>query len=228
MQAGFRNRREAGRELGRRLSHYEGVADVTVLAVPRGGVPVAFEVARALHAPLDVLLAHEPRNTGENFAAAASSGSPGESGLLTSSSLFTAREGEERTELRRLGRAYRGNRQPLPVTGRTLIVVDDGLASGSSLLDRALQLKQECARRLVIALPFASPSTFTELGQEVDELICARLPEPFRALALWYEDFAQPSDEEVHALLMRASTEHRERERSLSEGARVLERELTA
>jgi len=207
----FRNRRDAGRFLAKRLARYAGQPDVLVLALPRGGVPVAYEVARALGAPLDLFLVRKlglPGHEELAMGAIASGGvqvlnervvSQGIPGHIIQQ---VARN--ERRELERRERAYRGNRPPPEIRGHTVILVDDGLATGATMRAAAEALRRLGPSRLVVAVPVAAPETCEEFRGEVDEIVCGRTPEPFQAVGLWYDDFSQTTDEEVQDLLERA------------------------
>lgn len=205
----FRDRIEAGRVLAGLLRRYAGRPDVLVLALPRGGVPVAFEVAQQLDAPLDVFLVRKLGLPGhEEFAmgAIASGGvrvlneeTVREFGI--SDAEVAAATAEESAELLRRERRYRGDRPFPDVAGRTVILVDDGLATGSTMRAAVAALRMEHPARIVVAVPTAAPDTCAALRREVDDIVCAITPEPFQAVGLWYEDFGQTSDEEVHDLL---------------------------
>jgi putative phosphoribosyl transferase len=207
----FRDRREAGRILARKLSAYAGRSDVLVLALPRGGVPVAYEVANALGAPLDVFVVRKLGLPGHEELAIGAIASGGIRVLNEEliSQLSNAPEvvdfvvAKEQRELERREAEYRGQR-PLPIIeGRTIILVDDGLATGSTMKAAVRSLRERNPARIVIAVPVASPETCTELKREADETICAITPEEFYAVGQWYEDFSQTTDEEVRDLLAR-------------------------
>jgi len=215
MPARFRNRTDAGRRLATVLSPYADRADVLVLALPRGGVPVAFEVARTLNVPLDVFIVRKLGVPGhEEFAmgAIASGGVRLVDEAVVRELRIGAREVElvaqaEQEELERRERQYRGAR-PLPdIAGRTVIVVDDGLATGASMRVAVAALRQEHPARIVVAVPIAPPETCDMLRADADDVVCAVTPEPFYAVGLWYEDFEQTTDDEVHHLLERARHE---------------------
>lgn len=204
----FKDRKHAGQVLAQRLEHYRDQPDVVILALPRGGVPVAFEVAQALHAPLDVFIVRKLGFPGhEEFAmgAIATGGvrvmNPDAMGLQVSQATVEEVTARERTELERRERLYRGDRPPAVIEGRIVILVDDGLATGATMRAASIAVKQQKPKRVVVAVPVAAPETCDDFRTEVDEVICAVTPEPFRAVALWYEDFNQTTDEEVHALL---------------------------
>lgn len=209
----FKDRRHAGRMLAEKLRHYQNRDDVLVLALPRGGVPVAFEVARNLGAPLDVFIVRKLGVPGQEEYAMGAIASGGvrvinEDAvryLRISNDVIDAVAVKEGKELERRERAYRGER-PLPdFGGRTVILIDDGLATGSTMRAAAAALRAKRPARLVVAVPVAAPDTCDEFRSEVDEIICAATPEPFLGVGRWYGDFAQTTDEEVHELLEQAS-----------------------
>jgi predicted phosphoribosyltransferase len=211
----FRDRADAGRALAARLGHYANRPDVLVLALPRGGVPVAYEVARALGAPLDVFLVRKLGVPGQEELAMGAIASGGVRVLndevvrllqIPDEVIDAVAESQGR-ELERRARAYRDDRPPPEVRGRTVILIDDGLATGSSMRAAIAALRQQRPARLVVAVPVAAASTAEELRAEVDDLVCVATPEPFYAVGSWYEDFAQTGDDEVHALLEHAAQE---------------------
>jgi len=208
----FRDLYEAGRQLATKLSTYAERPDVVVFALPRGGVPVAFEVARVLDAPLDVFLVRKLGVPGHEELALGAIAQGGvrvlNAEVVRSLDIapdtieaVAAREGEE---LARRERAYRDDRPPLEVAGRTVILVDDGLATGASMRAAVAALRAAAAARIVVAVPVAAPETCDAVRAEVDEIVCAVTPEPFYAVGFWYADFAQTTDAEVHDLLARA------------------------
>lgn len=212
----FRNRSEAGRLLAAQLTAYAHRPDVAILALPRGGVPVAYEVARALGAPLDVFLVRKLGVPGREELAMGAVASGGVrvlnrdivEGLRIPRAMIDSVAAAEEQELQRRERAYRGNR-PFPVVrGRTAILVDDGLATGATMLAAIKALRQQQPARIVVAVPTGSPETCELLRAEVEEVFCAITPEPFAAVGLWYEDFSQTTDEEVRELLARSDASH--------------------
>jgi predicted phosphoribosyltransferase len=211
----FRNRSEAGDWLAERLKAYAHRPDVIVLALPRGGVPVAFELARALDVPLDVFLVRKLGLPGQEELAMGAIASGGVrvlnddvvAALAVPASVIDGVARKEEQELRRREEAYRGSRPPPDVRGRVVILVDDGLATGSTMRAAVRAVKQMQPARVVVAVPVAAASTRDDLAEEVDEIVCATPPEPFLAVGRWYEDFSQTSDEEVHDLLERAARE---------------------
>jgi putative phosphoribosyl transferase len=211
----FRDRRDAGRQLGRDLLEYADRADVIVLALPRGGVPVGYEVAQAIHAPLDVFIVRKLGVPGrEEYAmgAIASGGIRLVDEHVVTQLHITERDIErvaeqEQRELERRERQYRGRRPQPDIAGRVAILVDDGLATGASMRVAVAALRQEHPGRIVVAVPVAPPETCDMLRREADHVVCAVTPEPFLAVGLWYEDFAQTTDEEVHELLERGRHE---------------------
>jgi len=208
----FDDREHAGRVLAQRLRHYAGRDDVLVLALPRGGVPVAFEVAKALRAPLDIFLVRKLGAPGHEELAMGAIASGGVrvinhevvDALGVPASVIEATAAREERELKRREQAYRGSRPAPQVEGRTVILIDDGLATGSSMRAAVAALRQQKPARIVVAVPVAAPSTCEEFRAEVDEIVCATTPEPFLAVGRWYHDFAQTGDEDVRALLERA------------------------
>ena len=207
----FRDRREAGRLLAAKLTAYANRPDVIVLALPRGGVPVADEVARALGAPLDVFVVRKQGVPGSEDLAM---GAVATGGVRVLNDQLVNRLGipdhlidavavREGQELARRERLYRGGRPLLDVRDRTVILVDDGLATGATMHAAIAALRQLHPARIVVAVPTASPETCEEMRAEVDDVICAITPEPFQAVGRWYQDFAQTTDEEVQDLLTR-------------------------
>lgn len=209
----FTNRTEAGQDLAKRLGEYANRDDVIVLGVARGGVTVAFEVATALGAPLDVFVLRKLGVPGYEELAFGAIGSGGVrvlnsdivKGLRLSDLDIEIVTRAEKLELGRRERAYRGRRRPLDVGGKTVILVDDGIATGSSIRAAIHVLRQMSPARIVIATPVAPAATCNRLRLEVDELVCLEMPEPFYGVAQFYGDFSQVSDEEVNELLDRAS-----------------------
>jgi erythromycin esterase-like protein/predicted phosphoribosyltransferase len=207
----FRNRHEAGRSLAEKLTAYANRPDVLVLALPRGGVPVAYEVAPALGAPLDVFVVRKLGVPGYEELAM---GAVATGGVRVLNDQIVQRLGipqhiidavatREQQELARRERLYRGGRPPPDVRGRTVILVDDGLATGATMRAAVMALRQLRPAWIVVAVPTASPETCEELQAEADDVVCAITPEPFLAVGHWYEDFSQTTDEEVRDLLTR-------------------------
>ena len=211
-QARFRDRADAGRQLAADLREYAGRDDVIVLGLPRGGIPVAYEVARALDVPLDIFLVRKlgvPGHEELAMGAIASGGlrvlnEPLVEELRISEAVINAVEARERQEMRRRDRLYRGSRPAPDVSGKTVIIVDDGLATGATFRAAALALRQLDPAWIVGAVPVASADICHALEADVDEMICAETPEPFFAVGLWYDEFGPTSDEEVTDLLRRA------------------------
>jgi predicted phosphoribosyltransferase len=207
----FRNRTDAGRQLAEKLAAYANRPDVLVLALPRGGVPVAFELARAFGAPLDVFLVRKLGVPGYEELAMGAVATGGVRvlndeivrGLGISEHEIDAVVARELRELSRRDRLYRGDRPPSDVAGRTVILVDDGLATGATMRAAVQALRQQQPGRIVAAVPTASPDTCQVLKAEADDVICAMTPEPFFAVGHWYEDFTQTTDDEVRELLAR-------------------------
>ncbi len=219
MQAGqgpvrgrFRDRADAGRHLGTLLSGYAGRNDVVVLALPRGGVPVGYEIARMLDAPLDVIVVRKlgvPGHEELAFGALALGGTRVLNDDVVRQLGLTADRIEsvsarERTELERRERLYRGERSPVELAGKTIILVDDGLATGASMRAAVAAVRTRRPTRIVVAVPTAAPETCDSIRAEVDELVSPLTPRSFRAVSLWYDYFEQLSDAEVRELLDRA------------------------
>jgi putative phosphoribosyl transferase len=209
----FADREEAGRVLSGLLASYTGQRDVIVLGLPRGGVPVAFEVARALDVPLDIFLVRKLGAPGHEELAMGALASGGVvvvndevlRALKISTETVAAEVESERQELTRREAVYRGGRHPLDVRGKTVILVDDGLATGSTMCAAVTALRQKEPARIIVAVPIGAASTCAEFQEIADECVCAIAPENFRAVGLWYDDFAQTSDDEVCDLLTRAT-----------------------
>jgi putative phosphoribosyl transferase len=205
----FSNRQTAGQALAHRLQPYAQRQDVLVLGLPRGGVPVAAEVARVLQAPLDICLVRKlgvPGHKELAMGAIAAGGVRvlnqdiiGELGI--SDQTIEEVEAQELRELQRRDQAYRGNRPPPDLRDRTVIVVDDGLATGSTMKAAIAVVQSQQPARLVVAVPVAPVDVCDALKAEVDEVVCLLTPEPFYAIGLWYKNFAQTTDDEVKALL---------------------------
>ena len=207
----FRNRTDAGRQLAEKLAAYADRPDVLVLALPRGGVPVGYEVSRALGAPLDVFLVRKLGAPGYEELAMGAVASGGVRvlndeivrGLGISDHEIDAAAARELQELARRQRLYRGDRPPPDVAGRTVILVDDGLATGATMRAAIRASRQQQPARIVVAVPTASADTSETLKTEADDVVCAMTPEPFLAVGHWYEDFTQTTDDEVRELLAR-------------------------
>lgn len=205
----LQNRREAGRLLATRLQNYANRSDVLVLGLPRGGVPVAYEIATALHLPLDVCIVRKVGVPGRKELAMGAIG-PGEVMAVNqeiidawkiSPPVFQQVVDQERQELQRRDRLYRGTKPPLDVGDRTIILVDDGIATGSTLLAAIATLRLQHPNSIVVAVPIAPRSLYSTLQHQVNRLICLMTPKLFSAISCWYKDFSQTSDEEVQALL---------------------------
>jgi predicted phosphoribosyltransferase len=212
----FKNRVQAGRLLGQALAEYAKRPDVIVLALPRGGVPVGFEVARLIDVPLDIMLVRKLGTPGqEELAMGAIAG--GGVCVLNSDIVSALNIGKddiedaaatERQELKRRERSYRGN-QPLPkIENCHVILVDDGLATGASMLAAVSAVRQRKPASIVVAIPVAPPDTLQRLQQEADAVVCLASPEPFQAVGCWYLDFPQTGDDEVKSLLAYAWARH--------------------
>lgn len=205
----FRDRAEAGRALGKALGRLSGRDDVVVLGLPRGGVPVALEVARALGAPLDIFVVRKLGVPGHDEYAMGAIASGGVRvlnpaavrGLFISEEVIERVAEREGLELERRERLYRGERAPLDVHGRVAVLVDDGLATGASMRAAIGALRKLDPARIVVAVPVGSAETCAQLRREADEVVCPLVPLSFQAVGLWYDDFSQTTDAEVQAAL---------------------------
>jgi putative phosphoribosyl transferase len=204
----FRDRHEAGRALAPLLAAWRGHPELIVLGLPRGGVPVAWEVAQALQAPMDVLVVRKLGYPGQEELAMGAIGPGGVRVVSDIPRLWPVSDAaveevvaREQAELIRREHLYRGERAPLVLAGRVAILVDDGLATGATMHAAVLAVRAMQARHIVVAAPVASVEAVQLLNTVADEVVCVRVPEHFRAVGLWYEDFGQTSDEEVRALL---------------------------
>jgi predicted phosphoribosyltransferase len=208
----FRDRVDAGRQLAARLSEYGGRSDVLILALPRGGVPVAFEVASRLGVPLDVFLVRKLGAPGQPELAMGAIAAGGVEVLNDDlirdlgipHALVQQTAVRERLELDRRDRLYREARRPPIVDGRTVILVDDGLATGATMQAATIALRKMAPVGIVVAVPVGAPETCERIGGIADRVVCVLMPDPFAAVGLWYEEFGQTSDEEVRRLLAAA------------------------
>lgn len=211
----FRNRIEAGERLAERLAAYAGRSDVLVLALPRGGVPVAFELARALDAPLDVFVVRKLGVPGREELAMGAIASGGirvlnddvVRALRIPDRVIEAVTSRELRELRWRERSYRGNRPPLEIDNRIVILADDGMATGSTMRAAIEALRRLAPTHIIVAVPTAAQAAYAEIRLVADECICSVMPDPFYAVGIWYDDFSQTTDEEVRDLLERATFE---------------------
>ena len=221
MEEPYRDRRHAGAELAHRLDHLKGRHDLVVLALPRGGVPVAYEVARALQAPVDVFVVRKLGLPGHPEYAMGAIASGGVRVLNDdavrlydiSTAAIDRIAREEHIELERRERAYREGRPPIDLHGRVVVLIDDGLATGSTMRAAVQAVRAHGPAAVVVAVPVGSPDTCREFAAIADEIVCARSPEHFAAVGQWYDDFRQTTDEEVRALLHEASVPAAGRER---------------
>jgi putative phosphoribosyl transferase len=215
MTTQFKNRTEAGQALATRLTSFANRTDVLVLALPRGGVPVAAEVAKKLNVPLDVFVVRKlglPGHPELAMGAIATGGVRVFNGDVINSlripdEVINAVTAEEFQELQRRERAYRDGLPPPEVEGKTVIIVDDGIATGSTMIAAVAALRQLGAGRIVVAAPVIARSTFYQIHNAADEVATVIAPEEFSGVGVWYEDFSQTTDEEVHQLL--GETNHR-------------------
>ena len=208
----FVDRRDAGRKLAELLAGSHLGGDVVVLALPRGGVPVAYEIARALGAPLGVFLVRKLGTPGHPELAMGAIASGGTrvlndevvDALQIPREQIDAVAQREQAELERRDAAYRQGKPMIPVQGRTVILVDDGLATGSTMKAAVQAVKQQQPARVIVAVPVGAAETCRALRDLADEVVCARMPEGFSAVGQWYQDFSQTTDDEVIALLSEA------------------------
>jgi len=213
MERAFANREEAGRQLAEKVDKYAGRDDVIVLGLPRGGVPVAYEVAKRLRAPLDVFIVRKLGVPGFEELAAGAIASGGVRVLNEdvmrsipyAHEAIEAVTAKETTELERREQIYREGRPPPGLGGRIVILVDDGLATGATMRAAVKALRQRGAAKIVVAVPVGPPDTCRELAEEADETICLNAPVFFQAVGQYYEDFSQTSDEDVRELLSQAA-----------------------
>ena len=220
----FRNRTEAGRLLAQELKQYANRPEALVLALPRGGVPVAYEVARALNAPLDVFVVRKLGLPGHSELAMGAIASGGVrvlnnevvEGMAIPDTVIDAVAAEEQLELERREIAFRGHNQPPDIEGKIVILIDDGIATGSTMRAAIRAIKQQRPSRLIVAVPTGAASSCAEIATDVDDLVAVMMPEDFFAVGQWYQDFSQTSDEEVANLLEKSrqlagsSYEHRQ------------------
>lgn len=205
----FADRRDAGRALAAELRAYAGRPDLLVLALPRGGVPVGYEIAEALAAPLDLFLVRKLGTPGHEELAMGAIASGGVRVLNDDvvhwyripEAVIDAVAAREERELERRELAYREGRPPAPIAGRAAILVDDGLATGSTMRAAVEAVRRRNPSKVIVAVPVGSPEICREFAAIADEVVCARTPHPFSAVGQWYRDFSQTSDEEVRALL---------------------------
>ncbi|NJN11286.1 MAG: phosphoribosyltransferase [Richelia sp. SL_2_1] len=209
----FRNRTEAGKLLAQKLKAYANLSDVIVLALPRGGVPVGFEIAKALNVPFDVCVVRKlgiPHHPELAMGAIASNGVRVLNYDILSEwnipdKIIDKVSAKELRELRRREHSYRDNLPVIDVRNRTVIIVDDGIATGSTMRAVIALMRQQNPKQVIVAVPVAPKSVYKELQAEVDKLVCLTMPEPFYAVGLWYENFPQTSDEQVHKLLEKST-----------------------
>src|SRR5205823_4466878 len=213
MEGIFPDRVEAGRLLGVKLSKYAGRDDVIVLGLPRGGVPVAYEVARALHVPLDVFIVRKLGVPGFEELAVGAIASGGvrvlnedvARALPNAVDIIEAVTAKETAELQRREQSYRDGRPAPELRGKTVILIDDGLATGATMRAAVKALRQRGAAKIVVAVPVGPPDTCHEIEEQTDETICLSTPEFFQAVGQYYEDFSQTTDEDVRELLTSAA-----------------------
>lgn len=209
----FRDRRDAGKKLAQKLSAYANRSDVVVLALPRGGVPVAYEVALVLNAPLDIFTVRKLGLPGHEELAMGAIATGGARVINQDivrtfnipQAVVEAVAKRELTELERRERVFRGDRVMREIHDKTVILIDDGLATGASMQAAIMGLRAKAPARIVAAVPTAAPETCEAFKQKVDEMVCATTPEPFYGVSRWYEDFSQTTDKEVQTLLEEAS-----------------------
>src|SRR5438105_2981447 len=211
----FKDRRDAGRQLAQALRAYASAPNLRVLALPRGGVPVAFEVAREFDAPLDVFLVRKLGVPGHEELAMGAIASGGTlvlnddvvSMVGATRAVIDAVAEVEWRELERRERTYRGERPWQDVTGATVILIDDGLATGATMRAAAAALRQQEPARLIVGVPVSAPDTCAAFRKDVDDIVCVSTPAPFYGVGMWYADFSQTTDDEVRELMRRANRE---------------------
>jgi putative phosphoribosyl transferase len=221
MEGAFPDRAEAGRFLATKLSKYSGRDDVIVLGLPRGGVPVAYEVARALRVPLDVFIVRKLGVPGFEELAVGAIASGGvrvlnedvARALPNADEIIEAVTKHETAEVERREQKYRAGRPAPEIQGKTAILIDDGLATGATMRAAVKALRQRGAAKIVVAVPVGPLDTCKEFEEEADEVVCASAPEFFQAVGQYYEDFSQTSDEEVRQLLASAAAPSQDRQR---------------
>ena len=214
MEGAFPDRAEAGRVLGLKLAKYAGAADVIVLGLPRGGVPVAYEVAQALRVPLDVFIVRKLGVPGFEELAVGAIASGGvrvlneevANALPNADEIIEAVTQRESVELERREHEYRDGRPAPELQNKTVILIDDGLATGATMRAAVAALRQRGAAKIVVAVPVGPPDTCKEFEEVADEVVCASAPEFFQAVGQYYEDFSQTSDDEVRELLAKAAS----------------------
>jgi predicted phosphoribosyltransferase len=205
----FRDRVEAGQQLAESLRTYRDREDVIILALPRGGVPVASEISRLLHVPFDVFVVRKLGVPGHEELAMGAIATGGVRlvndevvvPLGIPPNVIDSVAKSEQIELERREQLYRGKRAPIGLAGKTVILVDDGLATGSTMRAAVMAVRQQQPARVIVAVPVGAPQTCDVLSREADGVVCVRTPDPFVAVGLWYRDFTPTSDEEVRALL---------------------------
>jgi predicted phosphoribosyltransferase len=216
METQFIDRREAGRFLAGKLKHFAENSDVVVLALPRGGVPIGYEIAQALNAPLDIFIV---RKLGVPIYEELAMGAIASGGVRVlnedvirrlgiTKRMIDAATAEEQRELQRREHEYRRDRAPVDVTGRIAILVDDGMATGATMRAGVRALRRRNPKRIIVAVPVGAAETCEQFESEVDEVICGKRPENFSAVGAWYQDFTQTTDEEVCELLDRSTLAH--------------------
>jgi predicted phosphoribosyltransferase len=222
MERAFSNRAEAGLFLAEKLSQYAGREDVIVLGLPRGGVPVAYEVAKRLNVPLDVFIVRKLGVPGFEELAVGAIASGGvrvlnedvARALSSANEIIESVTAREMAEVERREQLYRDGRPAPELRDRTAILIDDGLATGATMRAAVKALRQRGAARIVVAVPVGPPETCREFEADADEIICGIAPEFFQAVGQYYEDFSQTSDDEVREILARAADERRAHDRS--------------
>lgn len=205
----FRDRVEAGQQLAEALAAYRDRDDVIVLALPRGGVPIASEISRRLHVPFDVFVVRKLGVPGHEELAMGAIATGGMRlvnddvvvPLGIPANVIDSVARSEQIELERREQLYRGSRAPIGLAGKTVILVDDGLATGSTMRAAVMAVRQQQPARVIVAVPVGAPQTCGVLSREADDVVCLRMPDPFVAVGLWYRDFTPTSDQEVRALL---------------------------
>lgn len=209
----FADRKEAGEKLAQKLSEYTSADNVVVLGLPRGGVPVAYEVAKAIQSPMDIFLVRKLGVPGHEELAMGAIASGGVrvlndsliDQLAITDKMLASVAAQEQQELERRERVYRGDNPRVELTDKKAILVDDGIATGASMKAAIEALRAHKPEKIIVAVPVSPPDTYMEIKEQVDEFVCIDTPQPFYGVGMWYEDFSQTTDEEVKKYMNQAN-----------------------